>query len=72
MERIWRDVKERGDCLSLKELELDGKDLIRDGMKPGPALGELLQELLNDVLEHPEHNEREYLLARSRTLRAEK
>ncbi len=69
VERIWRDVKERGDCLSLKNLALDGKDLIRDGVKPGPALGELLQKLLADVLEHPEHNEKEYLLERSRALR---
>ncbi len=71
VERIWRDIQERGDCLSLKELALDGGDLIGDGVKPGPALGELLRKLLLEVLEHPENNSRDYLLARSRELRAD-
>lgn len=70
--RIWEDVRLHEDCLSLKELKLDGKDLIRDGMKPGPELGELLEKLLFEVLECPEKNTREYLLEESRSLRAEK
>ncbi len=69
VKRIWRDIRLRGDCLSLKELRLTGRDLIEDGMKPGPAVGGILQELLMEVLEHPARNEREYLLGRSRMLR---
>lgn len=71
VERIWRDIRQRGDCLSLRELKLCGRDLIEDGMRPGPAIGALLQKLLDEVLERPERNEREYLLERSRALRAE-
>lgn len=71
VERIWRDIRLRGDCLSLKELALDGGDLIRDGMKPGPEIGALLQKLIEEVLEKPERNERGYLLERSRALKNE-
>lgn len=59
---IWEDVKLHQDCLSLKELAVTGKDLIAMGMQPGPGLGQVLQKLLEDVLEFPEHNTREYLL----------
>lgn len=71
VERIWRDVKLRGDCLSLRELQITGYDLIRDGMEPGPSVGKVLQRLLMEVLEHPDKNNREYLLAQSRLLRLE-
>lgn len=71
IKKIWQEIKQRGDCLSLKELKLTGKDLLEDGMKPGPAVGELLQELLQNVLESPVNNDREYLLAKSRELRSE-
>jgi len=68
VEHIWLDVKLHGDCLSMKELAISGSDLLADGRKPGPALGALLRELLYDVLEFPEHNNKGYLLARSREL----
>ena len=40
-----------------------GKDLIATGMKPGPQMGAVLQELLEMVLDQPEMNEKEKLLA---------
>lgn len=67
--RIYEEILERGDCLSLKSLAVTGNDLIRDGVKPGPALGDILNKLLEEVLEHPEKNEKEYLLEKSRSLR---
>lgn len=69
VEHIWRDVQLHRDCLSLKELALTGRDLLADGMEPGPAVGEVLQKLLAEVLEFPERNMHEYLMNRSRTLR---
>jgi tRNA nucleotidyltransferase (CCA-adding enzyme) len=32
------------------------------GFPAGPGLGEVLKRLLEDVLDNPEHNTREYLL----------
>lgn len=56
-------IRREGDCLSLKDLAVRGSDLIRAGMKPGPAMGEELNRLLALVLENPECNTREYLMS---------
>jgi len=49
--------------LKLSELEISGKDLIAIGVKPGPDMGRILKALLDRVLEEPELNTREQLLA---------
>ena len=41
-------------------------------MKPGRELGEMLQQLLELVLEHPEQNTREQLLEKVKELSADK
>ena len=53
---------EQKQCLSLKELAVNGKDLMALGMKPGREIGETLEKLLLLVLENPEYNTKEYLL----------
>ena len=59
---VYGKILEAGDCLSLKELAVNGKDLIEQGMHPGKVLGETLQKLFEYVLEHPEKNNKEELL----------
>ena len=56
------EVRKAGDCLSLKDLAVTGADLKAAGMKPGPAMGMILNAMLEEVLEEPEHNTKEYLL----------
>ncbi|MDR1400216.1 MAG: HDIG domain-containing protein [Treponema sp.] len=48
--------------LSLKDLALSGRDLIAIGIKPGPCIGIILNELLESVLDDPELNTRDQLL----------
>ena len=55
------EIRQRGDCVSLKELAVTGADLIQSGMKPGKELGETLKRLLELVLEHPEWNTKDIL-----------
>lgn len=62
MEQLYQDICEQKECVSLKMLAVNGQDLIEHGMKQGRELGETLNKLLDLVLEHPEHNNREYLL----------
>ena len=59
---IYEGILERGECVSLKELAVTGKDLIQAGMKPGKELGAVLQSMLEEVIEDPEKNTKEYLL----------
>ncbi len=61
---LYRKILEEKDCLSLKDLAVNGKDLIEAGMKPGKEIGEVLGEMLEDVLMEPSHNTREYLMER--------
>ncbi len=51
-----RAIKERGDCLGMKELALKGSDLIALGIKPGKDMGAILNLLLNMVLDEPQLN----------------
>ncbi|MBR5598204.1 MAG: HD domain-containing protein [Lachnospiraceae bacterium] len=59
---LYQKTLEDKNCLYLKDLALDGKDLIALGMKPGKELGETLKILFEYVLEEPEKNIKENLL----------
>lgn len=64
VERIYQKIIADGDCLGLKNLAVNGKDLIEAGMKPGKEMGEVLERMLQEVLEDPKRNTKEYLLTR--------
>ena len=61
---IYERIVERGDCLSLRELAVNGSDLIETGVKPGREVGNILARMFEEVLDVPEHNDKEYLLGR--------
>lgn len=61
---IYKQVLEKQECLSLKDLAVTGKDLIEEaGMSPGRELGEILKQLLDIVIEVPHLNRKEVLLS---------
>ena len=60
---LYEEIEREGDCLTIKDLAVDGRDLIQAGITPGPQLGRTLQEFLEIVLEDPEKNTKEYLLS---------
>ncbi|MEZ4453421.1 MAG: hypothetical protein R3B09_28410 [Nannocystaceae bacterium] len=52
-----------GAALTAGELAIGGRDLVAGGLvRPGPAMGRLLGELLDWVIEDPQRNRREVLL----------
>lgn len=57
-------IQKRGDPLQLKDLAVKGDDLMKAGVRAGPDVGETLQRLLDEVLEDPARNTRDYLLSR--------
>ena len=63
LQRIYEGILERGECVCVKELSVDGKDLMAAGVKQGKQIGEILSDLLEIVLEDPEKNTKETLLA---------
>lgn len=60
--RLTEEIRRAGDCLSLKSLAVGGQDLMDAGIRPGKAVGETLNRLLEFVLDHPEYNQKEILI----------
>ena len=61
--REYERIVKEGECCSLKDLAVGGRDLIDAGIKPRPVIGEILGKLLERVLEDPSMNDREKLLS---------
>ena len=64
IEEIYKEILEKGQCVSLKTLAVSGKDLIQAGMKPGKEIGDKLGEFLELVLDNPDLNTKKELLSR--------
>ena len=58
---MYREIREAQECLLIRDLKLDGKDLIAMGVQPGPDMGKILNDLLQQVLEEPQLNTKEKL-----------
>ena len=61
-EAVYEQIIESKQCLTIKELAVDGSDLLAAGIPQGKAIGAKLQELLELVLEQPERNTKAFLL----------
>lgn len=66
IENLYDEIIKRGECTEIKELLIDGRDLINIGYKPGPNLGRELAKLLDQVLEEPALNNADTLLELAR------
>ncbi|MBQ4379082.1 MAG: HD domain-containing protein [Treponema sp.] len=63
-----KEILEKETALSLKDLAVNGNDLIKAGIPAGKRLGVILNELFQCVLDDPEMNEKEKLLEVARNL----
>lgn len=52
----------QGACLSLRDLEVNGRDVIAAGVAPGPVVGKVLNNLLERVIDGETPNERDALV----------
>jgi tRNA nucleotidyltransferase (CCA-adding enzyme) len=62
--KAYEEILRNKEPVGLKDLAVNGSDLITAGIRPGREMGELLQRMLEDVLDDPSHNVKDYLLAR--------
>ncbi|MFW6249800.1 MAG: CCA tRNA nucleotidyltransferase [Alkalispirochaetaceae bacterium] len=71
-DRLSRILAERS-ALTRGDLAVNGNDLMKEaGIPPGPALGQVLDLLLEAVFDDPEMNEREQLLRLARNIYRER
>lgn len=62
LEDILRDFEVENDCFTLKQLNLNGNDLMEMGMKPGKEMGVILNDLLEKVMNEELENNKEILV----------
>lgn len=62
VETIYKGILEDEDCFTLKQLAVTGRDLMAAGLPAGPGLGDVLQHLLDQVIEDPTRNTKEWLV----------
>lgn len=68
MDKVQTEI-EAGTPYSIKDLNISGKDLIKElSLKPGPQLGIILNDLFEYVLRNPKLNTKEELLKRSKVI----
>ncbi len=59
---LYHSAKDKGECMNLKELAVNGQDLVNIGFKEGKRIGIILDILLESVIEDPDMNTKEKLL----------
>ena len=62
LEEMYGNICAKEDCLTVKDLAVNGHDLISEGISPGPAVGRQLEALLERVLDDPSMNDKDTLL----------
>ena len=63
MRRLVDQARTTAAPTALSSLAINGKDILAMGVKPGPQVGQILNNLMQAVIENPELNTRESLLA---------
>lgn len=66
IEKCLEAILQEEECFTLKNLAVNGKDLIAIGFKPGKQLGNILNQLLQLVIDGECPNEKERLLQESK------
>ena len=63
-----KEISQENCALSLKDLKVNGRDLITEGIPAGKKLGQILNELFQTVLDDPGMNDREKLINLAKNL----
>ncbi|OPZ90212.1 MAG: CCA-adding enzyme [Firmicutes bacterium ADurb.Bin419] len=59
---IYLEITKKPHCLSIKDLQINGTDLVNLGYPQGKEIGYILQRLLDTIIDKPELNTRDELL----------
>ncbi len=62
---LFDEIVADGETLTIKELKINGHDIIEMGVSEGKQIGKILDKLFEEVIDNPKLNNREYLLCRA-------
>ena len=68
---LTEEILSEGRCLAVGDLAVGGADMLDLGMVPGPEVGRVLRQLLEEVWDERLPNERETLLRRAEEIKEE-
>lgn len=68
MRQHVENVRAQGQPTNLATLNVNGNDLVQMGLRPGPAIGQILNQLMEGVIENPMSNDRNTLLQQAQQL----
>ena len=60
-------IRKAGDCLFIKDLAVDGKDISALGAS-GKEIGKTLEKLLDLIYENPQYNTKDWLLNKAKSI----
>ena len=63
---LIKESEQNGDCVSIRELAVNGHDLVSAGIAGGAEVGVTLSRLLEYVIQHPEQNQADILMSHAR------
>ena len=58
---MYKKIIDDNDCLSVKDLAVNGRDIMDLGIPAGPGVGKILKQLLDAVLDDPSANDKDKL-----------
>ncbi|MBR6444015.1 MAG: HD domain-containing protein, partial [Firmicutes bacterium] len=69
--RLVDEVIESAQCFAMKDLAIDGKDILQMGIKQGPDVGTVLKAVFDKVIEGELENDRAALMAEAERIAGE-
>lgn len=68
LKELKEEIKKDGECISLKDLDINGNDIKNMGIEDGVKIGETLKKLLNMVIDGDVENTKEELIKTAKAL----
>lgn len=65
---IFEEIIRTHQCLTIKQLAVNGRDLLQHGIPEGKEIGYVLQKLLDVVIEEPKKNDKKYLIDKAKKI----
>lgn len=70
--KMFGEIINDGDALTIRQLEITGNDLFDAGIPKGKVMGDVLSALLDEILEKPSYNNKNWLIKKALVIFEEK
>ena len=68
LNRITEDLKASGAVFDIRDLDINGNDIMSLGVEPGPVVGQILSKVFNNYIEEKCRNSKASLMDEARRI----